>query len=240
MIIQLANKNKPNSFAKQAHSYKRSSLIQAEIVDILLRSCDFKNIDKVIDIGCGCGAVAIELDRLRIKIREFYALDISKEMIFEHPKKAKHIQNIELICEDFEKFIFRTYDLVVAASSLQWAQDLDSMMYKLAKSSHMARFAIHTDKSLCCVHQFLQTTSPLRDKKTLEDILYKYFEGELWIEELERDFDNREDFLRHLKESGLLGGGVLNYSRAKYFKNHIPYQKVQYEVLMFAGISKVK
>ncbi|MDO7252958.1 class I SAM-dependent methyltransferase [Helicobacter cappadocius] len=238
MIVRIKNKKKLNSFAKQAHSYKQSSLIQSQIVQMLLASCDFTSIHRVMDIGCGCGAVALEIDKLGIKVDKFYALDIAHEMISQHPKKTKYIPHIELICEDFEEFVFDKYDVVFAASSLQWAQDLDSVMYKIAKSSHMVRFAIHTNKSLDSVHRFLGTSSPLRDKKCLESILQKYFNGKIWIEKLERNFTNRQDFLGHLKESGLLGGGVLNFSQARYFRNNIPFAKIEYEVLMFAGVSK--
>lgn len=239
MIIKTPNKKNLNSFDKQAHLYAESSLIQSQIIDILLQSLEFKTIHRVIDIGCGSGSVAIQLDRLGLEIEQFYGLDISQEMLHHHPKKMKNIPNITLICDDFETFIFEKYDVIFAASSLQWAKNLEFLMSKLAKSSPIARFAIHTNKSLDSVHRFLGTSSPLFSAEYLVGILEKYFEGKIWIERLERNFNNREDFLRHLKGSGLLGGGILNYSQAKNFRNNIPYAKAEYEVLMFAGISKV-
>lgn len=239
MILKALEKNNPNSFDKQAHLYTESSLIQSQIIEILLQSLDCKTIHKAIDIGCGSGGVAMQLNRLGLQIEDFYGLDISQEMLHHHPKKMKNISNMTLICEDFETFAFEKYDVIFAASSLQWARNLEMLISKLAKSSPVARFGIHTNKSLDSVHKFLGTLSPLRSAKCLRDILEKYFEGQIWIEKLERNFSNREDFLRHLKGSGLLGGGVLNYSEAKHFRNNIPYQKAEYEVLMFAGISKL-
>lgn len=239
MIIKTPNKNNLNSFDKQAHLYAESSFIQSEIIEILLQSLEFKTIHRAIDIGCGSGSVASQLDALGVEIQEFYGLDISQEMLHHHPKKMKNFSNVTLICEDFEAFIFEKYDFIFAASSLQWARNLEVLISKLAKSSPVARFAIHTNKSLDSVHKFLGTSSPLRSAECLMEILEKYFEGKIWIEKLERNFSNREEFLSHLKGSGLLGGGVLNYSQAKYFRNNIPYQKAEYEVLMFAGISKL-
>lgn len=239
MIIKTPNKKNLNSFDKQAHLYAQSSLIQSQVIEILLRSLELTSIHRAIDIGCGSGSVAVQLDGLGLQIEDFYGLDISQEMLHHHPKKMKNISNVTLICEDFEAFIFEKYDVIFAASSLQWARNLEVLLSKLAKSSPVVRFAIHTDKSLDSVHRFLGTSSPLRSAECLKDILEKYFEGKIWIEKLERNFSSREEFLSHLKGSGLLGGGVLNYSQAKYFRNNIPYQKAEYEVLMFAGISKL-
>lgn len=239
MIIKTPNKKNLNSFDKQAHLYAQSSLIQSQVIEILLRSLELTTIHRVIDIGCGSGSVAVQLDALGLQIENFYGLDISQEMLHHHPKKMKNISNVTLICEDFEAFIFEKYDVIFAASSLQWAKNLEVLLSKLAKSSPVVRFAIHTNKSLDAVHRFLGTSSPLRSAECLKDILEKYFEGKIWIEKLERNFSTREEFLTHLKGSGLLGGGVLNYSQAKYFRNNIPYQKAEYEVLMFAGISKL-
>lgn len=239
MIIKTPNKKNLNSFDKQAHLYAESSLIQSQIIEILLQSLKHKTIDKVIDIGCGSGGVAMQLDDLGVQIGDFCGLDISQEMLHHHPKKIKNISKMTLVCEDFETFIFEKYDVIFAASSLQWARNLDVLMSKLAKSSPVARFAIHTNKSIDSIHRFLGTSSPLRSAQCLRDILEKYFEGKIWIEKLERNFSNREEFLSHLKGSGLLGGGVLNYSQAKYFRNNIPYEKAEYEVLMFIGVSKL-
>lgn len=239
MIIKTPNKKNLNSFDKQAHLYAQSSLIQSQVIEILLRSLELTTIHRAIDIGCGSGSVAVQLDALGLQIEDFYGLDISQEMLHHHPKKMKNISNVTLICEDFEAFIFEKYDVIFAASSLQWAKNLEVLLSKLAKSSPVARFAIHTNKSLDSVHRFLGTSSPLRSAECLKNILEKYFEGKIWIEKLERNFSTREEFLSHLKGSGLLGGGVLNYSQAKYFRNNIPYQKAEYEVLMFAGISKL-
>lgn len=239
MIIKAPNKNNPNSFNKQAHLYAKCSLIQSQIIEMLVQSVDSKIIGRAIDIGCGSGGMAMQLDKIGLEVGEFYGLDVSQEMLHHHPKKLKNISNITLICEDFESFVFEKYDIVFAASSLQWAKNLDVLIEKLAKSSPIARFAIHTDKSLDAVHRFLGSKSPLRSARCLKGILEKYFEGDISIETLERNFNNRGDFLHHLKGSGLLGGGVLSYSEAKKFRNHIPYEKAEYEVLFFAGTSKV-
>ncbi|PAF42681.1 methyltransferase domain-containing protein [Helicobacter sp. 11S03491-1] len=231
-------KNNQNSFARQAHVYQKSALIQTRIAHLLLNKLQYKYFYHVLDIGCGSGSVAIEIEKLKIKVKNFIGIDIAKEMLFYHPKQLNHIQNINLICEDFEKISLPKSDLIIAASSLQWAKNLEYILSKIAQNCSEVAFGIYTNKSLKSVHNFLNTSSPLRSKEALKDMLGKYFRGKSYIAHFEESFQNRQDFLRHLKNSGLLGGGNLSYQEAKYFRNHIPYEKAEYEVLIFIGTPK--
>ncbi|PAF49990.1 hypothetical protein BKH41_01450 [Helicobacter sp. 12S02232-10] len=231
-------KNIRNSFSKSARTYQENALIQTLVAAKLLNVLGLKNIDSLIDIGCGSGNLALQIQKSGILVNHFIGVDMAEEMLAHHPKKIECIQNISLFCEDFEKFSFQKYEVGIAASSLQWAKDLETMLARIAKSCSKVAFGIYTNKSLDSLHSFLGTCSPLKSKESLKAILEKYFKGEIWVEHLEQKFQSRSDFLKHLKGLGLLGGGALNYTEAKRFKESVPYEKAEYEILMLVGVSK--
>ncbi|PAF50457.1 class I SAM-dependent methyltransferase [Helicobacter sp. 13S00477-4] len=224
-----------NSFSRKAHTYQGNSSIQALIASRLLEYLDLNYIETLIDIGCGGGNLALQIQKAQIFVKDFIGIDISAQMLSQHPKKIQHIDNISLICDDFEKFAFEEYDVGIAASSLQWAKDIESLLENISKSCSKVAFGIHTNQSLSSVHNFLNTDSPLKSADFLKECLKKYFIGEMWLENFEQRFEDRVKFLSYLKSLGLLGGGVLDYNKAKIFRNEVPYKKVEYEVLMFIG-----
>ncbi|PAF47081.1 hypothetical protein BKH46_05010 [Helicobacter sp. 12S02634-8] len=227
-----------NSFSKSAHTYQAHALIQAQVAQKLLEALEIKSLGDVMDMGCGSGHIAILMQKMGIKVERFWGVDISQKMLELHPRVLDGMGEICLICEDFERFCFQQYDLMIGASSLQWARDIESLLARVAKSCKRAAFGIYTNKSLQQLHDFLGTDSPLWSQEHLREILERYFDGRIWIERMEQEFLRREDFLVHLKNSGLLGGGVLSYKQAKYFATQVPFTKASYEILMFIGTPK--
>ncbi|RAX51817.1 hypothetical protein CCY99_08430 [Helicobacter sp. 16-1353] len=101
-------------------------------------------------------------------------------------------------------------------------------------------FSFFTAKSLETLHNFLGTKSPLRSSFEIEILLKKYFIGEIEIQKITKTFDNKNDLLAHLKNSGLLGGGNLPFRAKKKLKFDIPFLELSYEVLFFIGEAKQK
>ncbi|WP_180762993.1 methyltransferase domain-containing protein [Helicobacter sp. 11S02596-1] len=213
--------------------------MQNLVASKLLKTLGLQRIDSLIDIGCGSGNIAYAIDKIGIYVNDFIGIDIADTMLASHPKALPCIQNISLFCQDFETFSFQAYDVGIAASSLQWASDLESVLKRIAGSCAQVAFGIYTNKSLSSLHSFLGTASPLRDEKTLREILGKYFNGKVWLEYVKQDFTSRTDFLKHLKYLGLLGGGVLGYTEAKRFRENVPYACAEYEILMFVGRPRI-
>lgn len=234
--MEAINHKNQHSFSKQAHSYMNFADIQKQIIKKILIDLP-SNIKSIADIGCGSGNVALELETLDLKICNFTAIDISQKMLDLHPKKIANIKNIIFQCQDFENISIDNHDLIIASSSLQWAKNLKKTLCNLSNKAKEFRLSIHTNKSLESIHNFLGTKSPLRDKSEILEILKEYFIGEIWVESLEKTFLTRKDMLNHLKYSGLLGGGVLDYRQAKLFKENVPYERIEYEVVMFIGKS---
>ncbi|AFI05108.1 methyltransferase domain-containing protein [Helicobacter cetorum] len=230
-----------HSFNRHANTYNLFANIQQQIAKYLIQYLKQKDYTRVLDLGSGSGAIFKALEQQCIFIKDFIALDNSINMLKLHPTHSTNIQRVSLEHADFEKYAFKTYDLIVASSSLQWAKDLKSVLEKIACSSKEVALAIHTDFSLHEVHEFLGTTSPLRNLMTLKSLIkniFKDFQIELETKRFILCFENQKDGLNHLKKCGLLGGSTLNFKQKKHFLKNMVLEKLSYEALLFSGIKR--
>ncbi|GMB90029.1 Biotin synthase BioC [Helicobacter ailurogastricus] len=227
-----------HSFSKSAKTYACFSSVQDCIIKRLLAPLAPGFYARVLDLGCGSGNVLRALPDLGLRVGEFVGLDISASMLAMHPTTSLVAQSVRLECADFEKADFAPSTLVIGASSLQWAQGLARLCQRLAQRCQRVALAIHTSASLQELHAFLNTRSPLRGAKEVQDILKQSFKGfkqTMWVETFKQEFNDRESFLQQLKLSGLLGGGGLPYHKAKALKHHAPYSTLSYEAIFFIG-----
>ena len=183
--------------------------MQNEVAKILLDFCESWHYKKIIDLGAGSGNVALNLAH---SVDFLLGIDNAPNMLALHPRKLSHIAQIRLIVSDFESYDFSDdFDLILSSSSLQWAKNLDLLFKRLKdlfKSSHKKfAFAIFTSKSLCELHAFLGTDSPLKSSSEILAIAQKYFCIESKIQHFKREFSTRDELLAYLKNSALLGGG---------------------------------
>ncbi|MDE6886450.1 MAG: methyltransferase domain-containing protein [Helicobacteraceae bacterium] len=231
-----------HSFNKVALNYHKYANIQDEIAKILIDLSLNKHINSILDLGAGSGNVALnvsqKLQDLVFNIELFVGIDNSASLLSIHPKKLANIKKIELYCEDFNDYKFgKKFDLLISSSSLHWALDLESIFSKINPSKKFSKiaFSIFTNKSLASLHNFLGTTSPLQSSDNLIKLLNKYFIGEVEIKEFRENFSSREEYLAHLKNCGLFGGGNLSFCDKKRLKFEIPFLEARYEVLFFTG-----
>ena len=137
--------------------------------------------------------------------------------------------------------LFRSYarecSFVISSSALQWSNNLESTLKKIRDFSKNGIFiSIFTSKSMEELHDFLGTKSPLRDKNHLERIFQEIFIGfdfELYYKRYEQRFSSRKDMLEYIKNSGLTGGGRLDFAQSKRLKNSAPFERLEFEVLFF-------
>ncbi|BCZ18943.1 Biotin synthase BioC [Helicobacter sp. NHP19-012] len=227
-----------HSFSKSAKTYARFSSVQDRMVQALLTPLADRFYAKVLDLGCGSGNVLKALPSLGLKVGEFVGLDISSQMLALHPTTSPNAKSVRLECGDFESVKLTQSDLAIGASSLQWADNLGKLCRHLSCCCQRVALAIHTAASLHELHAFLNTHSPLRGAKEVQDILKQSFKGfkqTMWVETFKQEFNDRESFLQQLKKGGLLGGGSLPFSKAKALKLHAPYASLSYEAIFFIG-----
>ncbi|WP_233711858.1 class I SAM-dependent methyltransferase [Helicobacter salomonis] len=225
------------SFGKMARSYARHAQAQQRIATRLLQECMPQFYARVVDLGCGQGSVLSALPRFNIHADMFIGVDRALEMLQEHPRVVKGVNRVRLICQNFENWDIVPCTLLISASALQWARDLDALCAKLARSCTHIALAIHTRASLQEVHAFLGTPSPLREDTAVLEILrarFGHFAHRLWVERFTQTFESRASFLAQLKYTGLLGGG-LDFKRAKALRFEVPYESLSYEVVFLVG-----
>lgn len=227
-----------HSFNKMAQSYSDSSFLQNKVARILLDFCDDKfiknDIRKVLDLGAGSGNIA---NNIKYNLDVFTALDNALNLLRLHPQSLANITRINLVECDFDSYDFNeNYDLVISSSALQWAKNLDNLAKKLADShiSHFA-FAIFTNASLCELHEFLGTKSPLKSSEEVLNIMQRYFKIDFKAESFCIKFTLREEFLAYLKKCGLLGGGHLSFRDKKRLRFELPMLEANFEVLFIKG-----
>ncbi len=97
-------------------------------------------------------------------------------------------------------------------------------------------FAIFTSESLCELHAFLGTTSPLKSAIEILKIAQKYFCVESKIQRFTLKFSTREELLAYLKNGGLLGGGNLSFAQKKRLRFDLPFLSANFEVLFLKGV----
>ena len=141
-------KNKiENNFSKAASRYKQDALIQKEVALNVasLANDHITDNDLVLDLGCGTGFLGDEI--LKRKKVDFYASDISLQMLEQVSKNQKHVN-----C-DFDNLKFQndTFDTIVSSFSLQWSLNLVTSLReanRVLKSGGILIFSIPLQGSL--------------------------------------------------------------------------------------------
>lgn len=123
-----------------SRSYVKNCALQNTVARVLVDFCDefLKDSRKIIDLGAGSGNIAKNLGDKQIDF--FLAIDNAPNMIALHPQNLPHINQIKLLCCNFEDYDFSdNCDLVLSSSALQWAKDLDLLFKRLVDSAQKTR-----------------------------------------------------------------------------------------------------
>ena len=227
-------------FDKSALSYEKYSKIQSLGAKILVDELK-SPINTIIDLGCGSGRVYKELLNKNIEFNSFYGIDFSQKMLNLHPKS----KNVELIVGDFNKIeLFDKLkslkaDILLSASALQWAKDLDFTFRECSKSAKMGYFFIFSSKTFNTLHKTIGINSPIWDKEEIIASFKRYYKPKK-IKKLNHnvEFSNTLEMLRYIKKSGVSGGLNLSYKKMKYLLKNYPLNYLEFETLLLIGSSK--
>ncbi len=227
-------------FEKSANSYEKYSKIQSIGTKLLIDEIK-SPLNNIADLGCGSGRIYKEIVKNSIKFNNFYGYDFAKSMLNLHPKG----ENIFLEAEDFNNIaLFNkmrrlNLDLIISASALQWAKDIEFTLKECAKSAKLGYFFIFTSNSFKTIHKTINIKSPIVTKEqTLKAFLNNY--NPIKVEELEHKlyFDDTLEMLRYIKKSGVSGGLNLSYKKMKYLIKNYPIKYLEFETLLLIGESR--
>ena len=225
-------------FSKYAKSYSSYNIIQNKVIDhLLLKLLGCKNKPQnILDIGCGNGSLCKKIDW---EYEHFTGVDFAPGMLELHPKSKK----IECIYGDFndhtlfENLFTYNYDFIFSASSLQWANDLESVFSNIKAIGAPLALGIFTSGTFKTLNKTANLKPILKSAKYIEELQKKYFDVNFEVVEYKLEFESTTEMFRYIKKSGVSGSrGVLNYKQTKELIENYPLNYLEFEVVFISSI----
>lgn len=223
-----------NEFSKNAYRYDEHTELQQTIAQYLLSKMD-SPAKSVMDLGCGSGAVFKQLPWV---VEQFTGVDRAPLMCELHPKAS----NVQIVCSDFEaKEIFENhrYDFIISSSALQWANNIATLVERVAGACQKGAFAIFTDKTFETLYRYSTLPTFLPHAPTLIELFSTHFACHYEIKTYQIFFDTNKAIFEYIKKSGVSGGQKrLSVAQTKDLMRNYPLNYLEFEVLFIWGSSK--
>ena len=218
-----------SEFSKYAIHYDSYNVIQEKVATKLLSLVPSKP-ENILDLGCGSGALAQRIDW---KYNKLMAVDFAPGMLELHPKSKK----IECIYGNFnDKNLFESlkeysFDYILSASALQWADNLDETFQNLKTLHAPVALAIFTSNTFKALYETAGLEALLIDTGTLNNLQKKYFDAKFEVVQYKLEFENVRDMFRYIKKSGVSGSrNILSYKEMKKLMQNYPLNHLEFEV----------
>jgi malonyl-CoA O-methyltransferase len=217
-------------FSRFAHAYGKYNIIQNRVAQKLVD--EVKDMpQRILDLGCGSGNI---IDKIQWSYQSFVGIDFSQEMLDLHPKDEKIECRLGDFNEDilFEELVKEKYDHVFSASSLQWAEDLDTCLYQISQLNAPVSLAIFTSNTFKTLLETAGIASPLRCADEVTYLINQYFHCSIEVVEYELTFESVDEIFTYIKKSGVSGGrNALSYKQMKSLMKNYPSKTLEFEVL---------
>ncbi|MDF1881085.1 methyltransferase domain-containing protein [Sulfurimonas sp. MAG313] len=222
-------------FSRFAHEYGKYNVIQEKVAQKLINELQSQP-KEILDLGCGNGAIN---KKVFWDYNRFTAIDFSQKMLDLHPKSDKVKCNLGNFNEDtlFEELVKENYEHVFSASSLQWAKDLDAVLYQISQLNAPISLAIFTSNTFKTLLETAGIDSPLKSSEEVSYLLNQYFRCEIEVINYELSFDKIDEIFTYIKKSGVSGGrNVLSYKQVKALMRNYPLKTLEFEVLFVRSL----
>ena len=221
-----------DEFSKRAKSYQETNVTQKQVVKKLIKGIKSKP-KYILDLGCGEGAVFKEIDW---EFKSFIGVDKAENMCTLHP----YHDRVVLHNSDFEESKLYTtiehVDITIAASSLQWAKDLEKTIMMIAEHSDEIAFAIFCDGTFKSIYELTKLPSFLPYHDDVIRLISRYFDITHEKKEYKLEFKDNLSKFRYIKNSGVSGGNrQLSYHDTKKLIAEYPHSYLEFEVLFVWG-----
>ena len=218
-----------SEFSKYAEHYGSHNIIQNRVADKL--TSHLKGEPKnILDLGCGRGAIC---KNVSWKYDSFTAVDFAPGMLELHPAS----QTVKTINGNFNKqSLFKelqgnSYDYIVSASALQWADDLAFVFKNIKKLDAPVALAIFTSNTFRTLNETASLDSILRSADEVNALQKKYFEAEFEVVNYRLEFESTREMFKYIKQSGVSGSRkVLDYKQTKKLMREYPLNYLEFEV----------
>lgn len=219
-----------SQFSRNALSYEHYNLIQKQAILKILNEISPKP-HTILDLGCGTGSLYKEINW---QLDNFIAVDFSEAMLLQHPRAA----HIECKLGDFnDSDLFNylqqySFERIISASSLQWANDLNTTFENINKLNAPIAFAIFTANTFKTLFATANIPPLLRTVDEVTILAQQYFEANYETVHYTLEFDTPHDMLRYIKRSGVSSSrNILDYKSTKQLINNYPLNYLEFEVL---------
>jgi malonyl-CoA O-methyltransferase len=223
-------------FSKYAKSYGIYNIIQNRVIKHLISKLPKDKVKNILDLGCGSGSLC-----KAIEYEHFVGVDFAKGMLELHPKA----ENIECIYGDFndnalfEKLKKYKYDLVLSASALQWAKDLEKVFANIKALDAPVALAIFTSGTFETLNKTAGLEPILKSAEYIQELQKKYFDSDFEVVRYKLEFENNVEMFRYIKRSGVSASRkVLNYKQTKDLIKSYPLNYLEFEVVFITSFSK--
>ena len=217
-------------FRRFAGSYRRYSFIQERVPRALVSKID-RPYPVVVDLGCGSGGLFRAYEH---PFTRYWAVDAAPEMLALHPSGP----GVEKMVGDFnDASLFETlggldFDLLLSSSALQWSEDLDWTLARIAALGRPAAMTIFTSGTFAALREVTGTPSPIRSAEETIAAIERHFDAEIDLLRYRLYFRERLSMLRYIKRSGVSGGGGrLGYRDIRRVLDTYPFPWLEFEVV---------
>ncbi len=217
-------------FSRFAHEYGKYNIIQNRVAQKLVDEVK-DTPQRILDLGCGNGNIAA---KIQWPYRKLVGVDFSPQMLDLHPKNEKIECRLGDFNEDklFEALVKEEYDHIFSASSLQWAEDLDTCLYQISQLNAPVSLAIFTSNTFKTLLKTAGIASPLRCVDEVTYLINQYFNCTIEVVEYELTFESVDEIFTYIKKSGVSGGrNALSYKQMKRLMKNYPSKTLEFEVL---------
>ncbi|MEN4053033.1 MULTISPECIES: methyltransferase domain-containing protein [Sulfurimonas] len=223
-----------SEFSKYAAHYGFYNVIQNRVVEKLLSFVQGKP-KNVLDLGCGSGAV---LKKIEWKLQHFVGVDFAPGMLELHPK-GKHIECVYGNFNDamlFEHLQTYSFDYIISASALQWADNLERVFQHIAALNAPVALAIFTSGTFKTLNETAGLEPLLCSRERVEALQKQYFpDARFEVITYKLEFESVRDMFRYIKKSGVSGSRrVLSYKDTKKLMHAYPVNYLEFEVAFIA------
>ena len=217
-------------FSNYANSYDKYSTIQTRAVNKLLTDTEHHP-HNILDLGCGTGRL---YKSISWPVEHFLAVDFSEKMLAVHPRA----NTVECITGDFndprlfDHLANYPIDRVFAASSLQWATNLEATFANIKRLNASVSLAIFTANTFRTLFSTADIQPILRPVEEVSALARQYFNGRCETVHYTLSFNCTLDMLRYIQRSGVsVSRNILNYRRTKDLIKDYPLDHLEFEVL---------
>ena len=215
------------NFNNKFHIYDKNADIQKKVAENLNSFIEENRVTKLssaFEIGCGTGIFT------RVFLNSNKDISLTLNDFFDTKEYLRDITYSQFITGDIEKINIPKSDIIVSSSVLQWIQNFEELIKKIADSCRILSFSIYTKGNLIEINRHFHISLEYMDLDRICEILKRYFKCVNYRKEtIRKNFTSPIEALRNLKNTGVTGFKRADIKAIRSFKD----KTLTYEVGYF-------